>query len=297
MSPKPATGRSRAAAAGGGWRSIRPRRVLLAAGAVVVVGGAVTAWSLAGVASRQDLADPMAGGLERLSRSLGLTVDEILVVGRAETPRPALLKALGAGFGDPILAVDLHAARDRILALPWVSAAEVERALPNTLIIRLSERTPVAVWQHRGQFTLIDREGRALAEDGDGVQGDLIVIVGEDAPPEAGALLDLLATQPDVEPLVKAAVRVGGRRWNLHLDNGISIRLPEADAAEALKRLAGYHRTQKLLDRNLTTIDLRFSDKLILQPSDARPGDAKPGDAKPGDAKPGGAKPAKGNSA
>jgi cell division protein FtsQ len=273
------SGRPRVQPGGGGpawWQTLRPRRAILSAVAAILVGGAVTLWSLSGEATRQQLTGALVTPFAEGSRVLGFTVDEILVTGRSETPRPTLLQALGTGFGDPILALDLRAARDRLLALPWVSAAEIERVLPNTLIIRLSERQPIALWQRRGQFTLIDRDGRALADDRDGVVGDLIVVVGDDAPPHAGRLLDMLASQPDVKRLVRAAVRVGGRRWNLHLENGTSIRLPEANPQGALQRLADYQRSQGLLDKDLATIDMRFADKLILQPREPKPAEAKP---------------------
>lgn len=258
------------------WRQVRPRRLMLAALAVCLVGGAVTVGAVAASSSRDHLVAPLAASFARSSAALGLTVDEILVIGRAETPRQMLLDALGTGFGAPILGLDLSAARQRLMALPWVNAAEIERVLPNTLIIRLSERQPIALWQRRGQFTLIDREGRALADDRDGVAGDLIVVVGDDAPPHTARLLEMLAARPELQPLVRAAVRVGGRRWNLHLENGISIRLPETDPESALRRLADYQRTQGLLDKDIVTIDMRFADKLILQPRDPKPADAKP---------------------
>lgn len=271
-------------------KTLRPRRVALVAAAVLVVGGAVTLWSVAGSAARDDWTAPIGRSFTRVSQRLGLTVDEILVVGRVETSRQSLLQAIGTGFGEPILAVDLRAARGRVLALPWVSAAELERVLPNTLIIRLHERQPAALWQRRGHFTLIDRDGRALAE-GQAGSGGLIVLVGDDAPPHAGRLLDMLTAQPELRPLVRAAVRVGGRRWNLHLDNDISVRLPEADPEGALQRLVEYQRGQGLLDKDIATIDMRFADKLILKPREPQP-EAKPDGGKPGDGKP-----AKGNNA
>lgn len=57
---------------------------------------------------------------------------------------------------------------------------------------------------------------------------------------------------------VDAAMRVGGRRWNVFLDNGVSIRLPEEEEpAEAWHRLAEYQRMYALLAKNIRAIDMR----------------------------------------
>ena len=64
---------------------------------------------------------------------------------------------------------------------------------------------------------------------------------------------------------VRAATWVGDRRWNLHLEGGIGVRLPEDDPAAAWSRLAQYHRNHQVLDKNVTVLDLRIPDRLIVK--------------------------------
>ena len=200
-----------------------------------------------------------------LAQLTGFTVSEILVVGRQETPRDALVNALDVDFGDPIFAVDLQAAREQMLALPWVSSVAVERVLPDTVVVHLTERRPMAVWQHNKQYAVIDREGHVLDRDSVSAFPNLLVVSGEDAPVHAAALIDMLRSEPQLMERVDAAMRVGGRRWNVFLDNGVSIRLPEEEPAEAWHRLAEYQRMYALLAKNIRAIDMRIPDKLILQ--------------------------------
>ena len=54
------------------------------------------------------------------------------------------------------------------------------------------------------------------------------------------------------------ATRVGGRRWNVHLDNQVEVLLPERNALGAWRLLADKARDDGLLDRAITVIDLRF---------------------------------------
>ena len=65
--------------------------------------------------------------------------------------------------------------------------------------------------------------------------------------------------------LVKAAVRVGGRRWNLRLKGGIDVRLPENNTAAAWTRLAKYEKSHQVLERNIRILDLRIPDRLIVR--------------------------------
>jgi len=54
---------------------------------------------------------------------------------------------------------------------------------------------------------------------------------------------------PDVRGHVKAFVRVAGRRWDLYLDNGVIIKLPEDNIDGALARLTRLDKDENLLQR------------------------------------------------
>lgn len=195
----------------------------------------------------------------------GYSLATLEVEGRKETPRQDVMLALGALKGDAILDVDLEAARQRIVDLPWVTAAVVERRLPGTLRVTLTEAEPLALWQKKGTFYLVSRTGDVLAVKDVARFGKLPVIVGDAAPQRAGDLFNMLAQEPTLQQRVTAAVLVGNRRWNLRLDNGVDIKLPEVAADVAWARFAGLERQHHLLDKDVSVIDLRQDDKLILR--------------------------------
>ena len=196
---------------------------------------------------------------------LGFRVEDILVVGRVETAREELLEAVHLSRGAPILAFDIEAARQRVEALPWIRSARVERMLPHTILLNVEERQPLALWQHQGQFALIDHEGVVILRDGLERFSDLIVVVGKEAPVHAAALLKTLGNEPELLPLVEAAVWVGGRRWNIRLAGDIDVRLPEKNAKSAWTRLAEYERAHRVLERDVQVLDLRLPDRLIVR--------------------------------
>jgi cell division protein FtsQ len=69
--------------------------------------------------------------------------------------------------------------------------------------------------------------------------------------------------------VLRASVLVADRRWNLHLNNGIDVRLPDSNVADALDRLVALDRDKKLLSRDITTVDLRLPDRVTVRLSDA----------------------------
>jgi cell division protein FtsQ len=246
------------------WRTRVAMACACALGVLAVLGSAWWAWT-AGLPHR--LARQSVDAAIADTAGFGLTVNEVFVIGRRETPREHLLQALGAERGTAILALDIDAARERLLALPWIAEASVERLLPDMIVVRITERRPLALWQNQGQFALIDAEGEVIQRRDLDRFADLLVVVGEDAAKEADALVALLKRQPALANQVKAAVRVGGRRWNLRLANGIDIRLPEEGVEGAWARLAEFERVHQVLKRDIEVLGLRFADQVIVRRS------------------------------
>lgn len=197
----------------------------------------------------------------------GLAVREVLVRGRQVTSRDALIAALDIHSGMPILAVEMEEARQRVESLGWIKSVTIARRLPDTIYVQIKERKALALWQHKGHVTLIDRDGAVIQRRKLEGFAALPLVVGEDAPENAAPLLDLLRTYPSVSGQVEAAVRVSGRRWNLRLRNGIDIRLPAEDVATALDRLSEYQREHALFERDVIAVDLRVPDRLIVRVS------------------------------
>jgi cell division protein FtsQ len=254
------------------WRT----RPALTAFALILVaalcGSGWLAWQ-AGVPQRA--AASLAHSLVEASARLGFVVRDIFVVGRSTTPKATLLRALAVDRGTPILGVDLEAARLRVQALPWVRHASVRRVLPDTVVVEIVERRPLALWQHEKKFALIDEEGAVILREDVGAFNHLLVVVGEDAASNASALVQMLATEPDLMQRVKAAVRVGGRRWNVHFAS-LDVKLPEDDPEAAWRRLGEYQRRYGVLDKGIRILDLRLSDRLMIMPAPSRV-ESKPG--------------------
>lgn len=101
---------------------------------------------------------------DKVLSSAPLRITRIQVQGAQLTSDAAIHKALGVAVGDPVLNFSVSDARDRLNALPFVDHVTVERHLSGEINVTITERPPFAVWQHKGHFELIDRQGKRVPD-------------------------------------------------------------------------------------------------------------------------------------
>jgi cell division protein FtsQ len=161
--------------------------------------------------------------------------------------------------------IDLAALRAQIENLDAVAHADL-RINTGILQVSISERAPALVWRLQDGLQLLDATGRRLAllrarTD----RMDLPLIAGEGANLAAQEALRLLMVAGPLSPRLRGLVRVGARRWDMVLDRGQRILLPQNDPENALKRLIALDQAQSLLARDVPVIDLRITARPVLQ--------------------------------
>lgn len=195
----------------------------------------------------------------------GLGISRIEIRGLRYSNAETVQQSLGAKMRVPLYTFDPAVARDRLLAIGWIEWATVSRRFPGTIHVDIRERQPFALWQHKKKLHLIDRSGTVITSERLGRFNSLPLVVGGGADSHAAEIIDILSTHAGIADRLKAAVLVGGRRWNLRFDNRVEVRLPEQEAPTALERLAALQERHSILDRKLRAIDLRLPDRLIVQ--------------------------------
>ncbi len=202
-----------------------------------------------------------------LAASQGFYVQDILVEGRVHASADVLLALLNTERGDPIFAFDPQEAKDLIERISWVKEAHVERRLPQTIYIGLIEREPVALWQNKQKVRLVDIDGVTITDTDIAPFEGLPIIVGETAPIIYPVLRPLLLAEPEISERLEAVIRVGDRRWDLRLKNGVTIKLPEENEAMALRNLARMQSEDNIFGKDLTEIDMRVQGRITVRTS------------------------------
>lgn len=197
----------------------------------------------------------------------GLNLQFIQVRGRAHTPTDILVTATDLRLGDPILGINIDEVHKRISAIGWVEDVIVERRMPSTVRISIRERLPMGLLQTADGHQLIDVHGVIIKGAKASDFTHLPVVAGEGSAKHAEKILSVLKTEPELFAEVWAISYQSGRRWDVHLRNGIEIRLPEAEPRQAWSRLAIMERRKQIINRDLAVIDLRIPEQLIVEPN------------------------------
>jgi len=195
----------------------------------------------------------------------GFAIEDVKVSGNDQTSEIEILQLLGLDGTTSLVALDADAARQKIANLPWVENVEVRKVYPKAIEVKLTERKAYAIWQHGSELSLIQKDGSVIAPLRDNKFAQLPLFVGRDAETAAASIDEEFANWPDVRSHVKAFVRVAGRRWDLYLDNGVIIKLPEDNIDGALARLTKLEKDQSLLQRDIAAVDLRLDDRMAIE--------------------------------
>lgn len=131
-------------------------------------------------------------------------VDQVSVVGAERAGVDEVLVASGVERGAALAFVSSERVAMQVEALPWVDSASVRRRWPGSVVVVVTERTPlVAYADGRGRWALVDGVGRVLervaeVEPGVPVVGATVVRSdpGDVMGAEAGPVLAVLQALP-----------------------------------------------------------------------------------------------------
>jgi cell division protein FtsQ len=101
----------------------------------------------------------VAGGIWLVFVSSALTVKHVAVQGESQLSEQRVLAAADVPQGAHLAQLDLEAIRARVAALAAVRRVDVSRDWPDGVLIKVTERTPVAVVALDGRFHAMDTDG------------------------------------------------------------------------------------------------------------------------------------------
>jgi cell division protein FtsQ len=203
-----------------------------------------------------------------LARGLGLGLKSITISGQRELSSGEILEVAGISELNSLLFLDAQNVRERLRTLPLIKDADVHKLYPDRLMIDIAEREPFALWQKDGQVMLISAEGTVIDVMRDQRFATLPFVVGDGAEMRVGEFIKILDANPDMRDQIRAGVLVAQRRWNLKLNSGIDIKLPEANPAQALAGLTRLEREGRLLGKDIVSVDLRMPGRAVVRLSE-----------------------------
>jgi len=106
-------------------------------------------------------------------------VDDIQVEGTSKYTKEQIAEASGVKQNDNLFTINIsQAAREILTAFPYVDQVSIHRRLPDTLVISVTECTPVACIQSGEDRWVLDAKGKLLEKGGEELAGRYIQVTG-----------------------------------------------------------------------------------------------------------------------
>lgn len=194
------------------------------------------------------------------------TVNLIAVDGASDEVADAIRAAVPVEVPISSFDVDLADIQTRVAALEAVETAAVRIRTGGVLDIQVTERVPVALWRSAGGLAAIDADGnRVTTLISRTERADLPLLAGDGAQRAVPDAMALLAAAAPLEGRLRGLLRVGERRWDLVLDRGQRVLLPEDAPVAALERVLALDAAQELFERDIALIDMRNPERPTLR--------------------------------
>ena len=193
-------------------------------------------------------------------------VDLLTVEGADPAVEAEIREILPITFPVSSFDLDLGELRQIIAGLPAVADVTLRIRKGGILAAELRQRAPVALWRSREGLSVVDIEGvRISPASSRRDRADLPVIAGTGADKAVGEAIDILAAASPLEPRLRGLVRMGERRWDLVLNRGQRVLLPEENPVQALERVIVLSQVQDMLERDLAVVDMRLAARPTLR--------------------------------
>ena len=202
-------------------------------------------------------------------------VSKVVLLGNKLLPTAELEDTAGV-HGANIFWVRQQEVTERLQALPAIQSARVSAHLPNRVEIRISERTPVAIWQSERAAHLVDRDGTVLGTS-PATSPELLTIRDVDrSEPRPGGTVDAdaLQTSARLQKLLPDIAKTTPREFEYSRETGVSVmtdwgvrvRFGNGSNLEwKVNALAALRRELERSGQRADLIDLRFNDRPYIR--------------------------------
>lgn len=196
-------------------------------------------------------------------------IELMKINGATEALDQQVRSALNLQFPLNSFELELPKVKDQIEQIEAVKTASLFLRSGGLLEVDIDQRMPVVLWRTGRELDMLDANGErtgVLTSRLDRL--DLPLIAGEAAEEHIAEALELYALAKPIEGRLRGLRRMGMRRWDMILNRGQTIQLPEENAHDALNRVLALHAAQKILARDVVTIDMRDATRPILRLTD-----------------------------
>lgn len=193
-------------------------------------------------------------------------IQRIAIMGDLEhVDTNALQAALHPYMEDSFFSVDLSEVRQTTESMAWIDYASVRKEWPNTLVVSLQERIPVANW---GKNQFLSAKGEIFFAEHVQPNPNLPTFIGmaDQASLIARHYVQMQAVLKDAGLTIQALEMTDRVSMTLKLNGDMSLVVDEKESLEKLQRFAAvYQLFTEEQRQQLLRVDLRYENGLAIK--------------------------------
>ena len=202
--------------------------------------------------------------LDKILIKNGFIIKNIEILGVKHLNKNDIIKIISTYKNINIFNVNINNIYREIKNNTWIKKASIEIIYPNTIKILLTEKKPIAIWQNGYGNSLITKSGDLISEKNlEKFKSYLPIIIGQNAHKNVHSILNILSSNQDFVKNIWSLTFVNERRWDVHFNQGLTIRLPSENVKKAWEKVVYLNQKFNLLSLGLTEIDLRNTNQIL----------------------------------
>ena len=194
----------------------------------------------------------------------GFRIKNIEIIGTQNLSQDYLKNIVNKHNEVNIFNIDLPIIYKKIIQNCWVKEGYIERVLPDTIKIKILEKKPVAIWQNKSGNKLVTSSGEVISSGNvNAFKNSFPIIKGHKAKENVYSILKVLDTNKKLAKNIWSLSFINKRRWNLHFNQGLTVRLPSKDEFIAWEKIVKLQQDYNIVNLRLTEIDLRNPEQIL----------------------------------
>ncbi len=209
----------------------------------------------------------MQSSTQLFMRSVGLAINDVHIKGVKYVKKNSIYKALQLPKSNRITDYDLEKAYARLMRISGIRHAEIRWVFPGQLIVSIEEAKPLAIYRdEKGNDFVLANNGEILYDMVAQHNRHLLLVEGDEVMQHAPEFIQKIRRIPYIYAHAQKIMFVGKRRWDLTLDNGVVIKLPEHNYGNALDILHKLDKDKKILNHRIARVDMRIDGRVTIKP-------------------------------
>ena len=200
-----------------------------------------------------------------LYRSNNIPGPTIIILGNKYIDKKSLLRELNKNLNLIKNKKDLSIISHVLKKKSLIKKFNITKTSKNLLTIKIEEKNIIGLTNYKNKNYLIDEFNNLVEAKITPNLFNLPIFIGKNSNKNANVILRLIR-ENDINLKFKSFSFIDDRRWNINLDNGVKILLPESKVLDTLKLLKKIDTKYDILKGNFIEIDLRIYGKYFLKP-------------------------------